>query len=273
MPLEAGEKLGPYEIKALIGAGGMGEVYRATDARLGRDVAIKVVRRGDDVARQRQLLTEARAVGSLKHPNIVQVHDIGEHNGAPYLVMELVEGDSLRHHLQGGRIAVAKQLEWAVQMASGVAAAHRAGVTHRDLKPENILIAEDGAGTVKILDFGLARRSPRSTVDYEAASTYTDPSLLKGTPSYMSPEQAGGETVDHRTDQFAIGVILYEMATGTRAFQRPTFAETLAAIIQGSPEPIPESNPLPPQARWVIERCLAKQPSKGMVRRMICWRN
>ena len=237
MPLPAGTRLGPYEILAPIGAGGMGEVYRAKDPRLGREVAIKVLPASfsQDADRLKRFEQEARAAGILNHPNITAVYDIGQHDGAPYVVQELLEGETLRDRLSGGPIGQRKAIEYALQIAHGLAAAHEKGIVHRDLKPENLFVTRDGL--VKILDFGLAKSvSPasaepgQSTADTAAG---TRPGIMLGTTGYMSPEQVRGAAVDHRSDIFSFGVILYEMLSGERAFQRHSDIETLMAIPQG----------------------------------------
>jgi eukaryotic-like serine/threonine-protein kinase len=271
MPLAANTRLGNYEIKSVLGVGGMGEVYRARDSRLNRDVAIKVLR--EEVAASADLRSrferEARAVAALNHPNIVAVYDIGVEAGQQYIVSELVEGESLRSLLTGKPIPPRKLLEIATQVADGLAAAHAAGIVHRDLKPENIMLAKDGR--VKILDFGLARHTPgpssaanssdaTSLSQTEATSEQTREGAVMGTASYMSPEQATGKPLDYRTDQFSFGLILYELAAGKKAFARPSAVETMAAIVREDPPPIEEKLPAP--LKWTIDRCLAKEPEQ-----------
>src|SRR5580765_6052234 len=230
MTLTPGKKLGPYEVLAQIGAGGMGEVYRAKDPRLGRDVAIKVLPASfsQDTDRLRRFEQEAKAAGLLNHPNITIVYDIGSHEGAPYVVQELLEGETLRAELASGRFAPRKAIDYAVQLAHGLAAAHGKGIVHRDLKPENVFVTADGR--VKILDFGLARQtSAFAAADTTMSPTIerrTDPGTVLGTVGYMSPEQARGEAGDARSDLFSLGVVLYELVSGRRAFQRDTAAET-----------------------------------------------
>ena len=264
MALAAGTKLGPYEILALLGAGGMGEVYRARDERLRRDVALKVLPASftTDADRLRRFESEAHAASALNHPNIVTVHDIGKSNGTAYMAMELIDGASLRQMLASGALPEKKMLEVAVQIADGLAKAHSAGIVHRDLKPENVMVSRDGF--VKLLDFGLAKPFTAPTEDGSAIPTMagaTQPGTVLGTVGYMSPEQASGRAVDYRSDQFSLGSILYEMATGQRAFQKPTGAETLSAIIREEPEPVARVNPRAPAPyRWIVERCLAKDP-------------
>jgi hypothetical protein len=265
MPLNAGTRLGPYEVLSLLGTGGMGEVYRARDERLRREVALKVLPASiaQDADRLRRFESEARAASALNHPNIVTVHDIGKSDGTTFMAMELVDGASLRQMLSGGAIPEKKMLEVAVQIADGLAKAHSAGIVHRDLKPENVMVSKDGF--VKLLDFGLAKpfTAPGAS-DGSAVLTMageTQPGTVLGTVGYMSPEQASGRPVDYRSDQFALGSILYEMATGQRAFQKPTGAETLSAIIREEPEPVARVNPRAPAPyRWIVDRCLAKDP-------------
>src|ERR1700741_3890820 len=235
MTLAAGTKLDDYEIHVLLGAGGMGEVYRARDPALKRDVAIKVLpsfvsRDPDRLSRFEQ---EAQAAAALNHPNILAVHQF---DGSPYLVSELLEGSTLRQLLQRGPLPVRKAIDYGVQIAHGLAAAHEKGIVHRDLKPENLFVTKDGH--VKILDFGLAklmRRAPDPDATAATAAHETDPGMVMGTAGYMSPEQVRGENVDHRTDIFAFGAIQYEMLTGKRAFQRSTSAETMTAILNEEP--------------------------------------
>jgi serine/threonine protein kinase/Tol biopolymer transport system component len=268
MALAAGMRLGPYEIVSPLGAGGMGEVYRARDARLGREVAIKVLPVGlaSDPERLKRFEREARSASSLNHPNIVTIYDIGSADSVSYIAMELVQGESLRAAMLEGPLPVRQLLQIAVQIADGLAKAHAAGIVHRDLKPENVMVTEDGL--VKILDFGLAKLTqPDSSgsgsrlTQGPTVSGGTEEGLILGTVGYMSPEQATGGSIDYRSDQFSFGSILYEMATGRRAFQRPSAPQTLAAIIQDEPEPIAAVNArIPAPVRWIIERCLAKQP-------------
>jgi predicted ATPase len=269
MPLPPGTRLGPYEIIAPLGAGGMGEVYRATDTRLDRTVAIKVLpehlsHQGD--LRQR-LEQEARAISRLAHPNVCTLHDIGHQSGVDFLVLEFVEGKTLRQLLTAGALPMRKIIGIATCVADGLANAHEAGIIHRDLKPENVMVADD---SVKILDFGLAKFTPASVgmgaEIGEACTTavfQTQPGVLMGTIDYMSPEQANGHAVDFRSDQFAFGLMLYEMVTGKRAFRRGTQAQTLLAIAAEEPQAIAALNPeVPPPLTWVVERCLSKEPSK-----------
>jgi eukaryotic-like serine/threonine-protein kinase len=264
--LATGTKLGPYEILAPIGAGGMGEVYRAKDPRLGREVAIKVLPAAfsQDADRLKRFEQEARSASALNHPNIVTIHEIGTANGSSYIAMELVDGPSLRELLAAGPLPTKKLLDVTVQIAEALAKAHGAGIVHRDLKPENVIVSKDGY--VKLLDFGLAKLfvAPQEQVTgAPTAIQETQPGTVMGTVGYMSPEQASGKPADFRSDQFAMGSILYEMATGHRAFQKATGAQTLAAIIQDEPEPVAQVNPkAPAPLRWIVERCLAKDPDE-----------
>ncbi|HEY6928833.1 MAG TPA: protein kinase [Thermoanaerobaculia bacterium] len=266
MTLSAGSKLGPYEILAPIGAGGMGEVYRARDPRLRREVAIKVLAEGfaSDADRRKRFEQEARSASALNHANIVTIYDIGSSDSMVYIAMELVEGRTLRELLHEGAMPTKRLLDYSYQIADGLAKAHAAGIVHRDLKPENVIISRDGV--VKILDFGLAKLLPGDAVapgDSATAVQETQPGTVLGTVGYMSPEQASGKTVDFRSDQFSLGSMFYEMATGSRAFQRSTSAETLTAIIREDTEPIGKLNPsVPAPYRWIVERCLAKDPEE-----------
>jgi eukaryotic-like serine/threonine-protein kinase len=266
MSLTPGSRLGPYEIVAALGAGGMGEVYRARDPRLGREVAIKVL--PDELSSDRDRLArfeqEARSASALNHPSIVTIYEIGRAGETAYISMELVSGRTLRELLADGALPVRRLLPLAGQMADGLARAHEAGIVHRDLKPENAIVTRDGH--VKILDFGLAKLVPHAGSDASQVPTAiepTRPGIVLGTVGYMSPEQASGRPLDFRSDQFSFGTILYEMATGRRAFSRETAAETLAAVIRDEPEPLRSLAPQVPIAlRWVIERCLAKDPNE-----------
>jgi len=264
MTLKNGSRLGPYEILAPLGAGGMGEVYRARDERLRRDVAIKVLSSdlSDDPERRKRFEHEARAASSLNHHNLVTIHDIGGMDGVVYIAMELVEGRTLRDLQSEGPLPTKRLLDVAFQMADGLAKAHGAGIVHRDLKPENVMVTKDGI--VKILDFGLAKLLPREDgleQDSATAIQETRPGTVLGTIGYMSPEQASGRPVDFRSDQFSLGSILYELATGKRAFHRDTTAETLTAIIREETEPVEKLNAsVPAPFRWLIERCLSKDP-------------
>ena len=241
----------------------MGEVYRARDERLGREVAIKVLagELAADSERLRRFEKEARSASALNHPNIVTIHDIGSFEGVSYIAMEKVDGQTLRE-LVNGPLAIKRLLPIATQVADGLAKAHEAGIVHRDLKPENVMVTKDGL--VKILDFGLAKLTAKSSGSGEGAKlptmTGTTPGVVIGTVGYMSPEQANGEAVDFRSDQFSFGSMLYEMSTGKRAFQKKTAIDTLGAILNEEPEPIAALNPKVPTAlRWIVERCLAKE--------------
>jgi eukaryotic-like serine/threonine-protein kinase len=268
MALPSGTKIGPYEIIAPIGAGGMGEVFRAKDTRLGRDVAIKVLPEtfAKDADRLRRFEQEARAVAALNHPNILAIHDIGEYNGSPYLVSELLEGHSLRAEMNNGALPTRRAVEYAAQIAQGLAAAHDKGIVHRDLKPENVFVTHDGR--LKILDFGLAKLAKlRAAADDSATLTLDDaqqettPGIVLGTVGYMSPEQVRGEPADARSDIFALGTILYEMLSGQRAFKRDTSAETMTAILKEDPPEISASSkPVAPAIERTVRRCLEKKP-------------
>ncbi|MEX0878933.1 MAG: protein kinase [Thermoanaerobaculia bacterium] len=268
MTLSAGSRLGPYEILAPLGAGGMGEVYRARDAKLGREIAVKVLpsATASDPDRRQRFEQEARSASALNHPNILTVYDIGEADGTVYIAMELVEGKTLRELVASSEPLPTKRLlDLAVQIADGLAKAHSAGIVHRDLKPENVMVSKDGFA--KILDFGLAKltepSSQMQSVLPTAIASPTEPGTVMGTAGYMSPEQASGQAVDFRSDQFALGSILYEMAAGRRAFERKTGAETLVAIIREEPEPLQQLAPkAPAPVRWIVERCLAKDPEE-----------
>jgi len=265
MALAPGARLGPYQIVAPLGAGGMGEVFRARDTRLGREVAVKVLPGGAaaDPERRARFEQEARSASALNHPNIVTLLDIGDADGISFIAMEHVEGRTLRELVGAGPLPARKTLDLAAQLADGLAKAHGAGIVHRDLKPENVMVSKDGF--VKILDFGLAKLiAPLAESHSElqtAAAPDTAAGAVLGTVGYMSPEQASGRAVDFRTDQFALGAILYEMVTGKRPFQRATGAETLAAIIREDPEDAARLNPrAPAPLRWIIDRCLEKDP-------------
>ena len=268
MPLTSGVHLGPYEIFSLLGAGGMGEVYRGRDPRLGRDVAIKVLpaNASADPGRLQRFEQEARAAAALNHPNILAVYDVGVYDGVPYIVSELLEGQTLRERVISGPIPIRTALDYAVQIAHGLAAAHEKGIVHRDLKPDNVFVTADGR--VKILDFGLAK-----LIDLENSGVVssvlptsppgTSPGLVLGTTGYMSPEQVRGAVVDRRTDVFALGVVLYEMLTGRRAFVRETVPEAMTAILCDDVPDLRNSNPqvsLP--LEQLMRRCLEKDPAR-----------
>ena len=267
MSLPPGARLGPYEILGPLGAGGMGEVYRARDPRLGREVAIKVLPEGltRDSERLRRFEHEAKAAGALNHPNLLAVFDTGSHDDSPFVVSELLEGQTLRERLAGAALPVRKAVEIAVQIARGLAAAHEKGIVHRDLKPENVFVSKDGH--VKILDFGLAKLT-HPALDGERSelptrTRETDPGTVMGTAGYMSPEQVRGDAVDHRSDIFAFGAILYETLAGRRAFKGATTAETMAAILREDPPELSETGKaVPPALERIVRHCLEKSPEE-----------
>src|SRR5437867_9815352 len=285
-----GTSLNQYRIIASIGAGGMGEVFRARDTRLNRDVALKVLPKdfAADADRLRRFEQEAKTLAALNHPNVLTIHDAGVHEGAPYLVRELLEGQTLREVLGSTAMAalpVRKAMEYALQIAHGLAAAHDRLIIHRDLNPENIFVTKDGR--VKILDFGLAKLRPGSAgvlagqsrakelagrdagapsemttsrIDADTIINATEPGMLLGTPAYMSPEQVRGEPADHRADIFAFGCVLYEMLSGTRAFRRDTPVASMNAVLSEEPPEVDTRNPDVPLALdRVVRRCLEKQ--------------
>jgi serine/threonine protein kinase len=264
MQLSKGERLGPYEILSLLGAGGMGEVYRARDPRIGREVAIKILASRVGPERLRRFADEARAVGALNHPNILAVYDVSLEGEVPFVVFELLEGETLRQRLANRSVPLQKILDYATQIARGLAAAHQEGIVHRDLKPENLFVAT--TGHVKILDFGLSKlQAESSTVDAEAptVSRRTDPGTVLGTVGYMSPEQVRGEATDGRSDIFAFGAILYEMLSGRRAFQGGSSVETLNAILKDEPAELPRAErEVPPGLERIVRRCLEKSPDE-----------
>jgi serine/threonine protein kinase len=263
MPLPPGTRLGPYEIVELLGEGGMGEVYRARDPRLGRDVAIKTIlerRAGDPDARAR-FARENRAVAALTHPNIVAIHDVGEDGETVFAVMELLEGETLRDRLERGALPLPEAMRTVAAVADGLAAAHARGIVHRDLKPANVFLAADGR--VKILDFGLAKDTlPSRGSDSSLAtlSRETTPGTLIGTVDYMSPEQVKGLAADARSDLFALGSLLHETVAGRRPFERPTAGETLAAILREDAPPLPST--VPPGVVRAVSQCLEKDPAR-----------
>lgn len=269
---QAGARVGPYSVRSLLGVGGMGEVYRAHDPRLGRDVALKVLsgEGARDADRLRRFEQEARATGTLNHPNILVVFDFGVHDATPYVVSELLEGDTLRRRLGQGALAPRKAIDYASQIATGLAAAHEKGIVHRDLKPENLFVTRDGR--VKILDFGLAKllETPpgagalsRAPTLSEATDVETTPGAVLGTVGYMAPEQVRGQPADHRADVFAFGAILYEMLAGQRAFKGSTPVETLTAILRDEPPELAVSGrPVPAALERIVRRCLEKNPEE-----------
>jgi len=255
----SGRIIGSYRVESLIGRGGMGEVYAAHDTRLDRPVALKLLSPGfsGDHERLRRFHAEVRAASSLNHPHILVVHDLGDVDGRPFMVTELVEGQTLRQRLTAGPLPMRETIAIATQIASALSAAHGRAIVHRDIKPENIMVRPDGY--VKVLDFGLAKLAPAGLPGEGATGTFTDPGMVMGTPQYMSPEQAKGQDVDFRSDQFSFGVLVYELATGRSPFARASAVETAAAVIIDQPEPILRLRPdAPAPLVWAIERCLAK---------------
>ena len=264
-----GTAIGPYRVVSLIGAGGMGEVYRATDTRLAREVAVKVLPRSfaADPERQRRFEQEARAAGMLNHPNILAVYDVGSHDGAPYVVSELLDGETLRARIDGTPMPPRKAIDYAIQIARGLAAAHDKGIVHRDLKPENIFVTRNGR--VKILDFGLAKvvaqpaMAAAETVIADAPSPRTEAGMVLGTANYMSPEQVRGQPTDHRSDIFSFGVVFYEMLTGRQAFHADSAIETMSAILKADPPRIADTvRDLPPALERIVLHCLEKSPEE-----------
>ena len=265
MTLTSGTKLGPYDIQSLLGAGGMGEVYRARDARLDRIVAIKVLPTScsADPERLQRFIQEARAAAALNHPNILSIFDIGEEHGAPYIVSELLQGQTLRERMRNGPIPSRKAVDYALQAARGLAAAHEKGIVHRDLKPENLFLTDDER--VKILDFGLAKLTrPENDAGADAPTVQvnTEPGQIMGTVGYMSPEQVRGKPADHRSDIFAFGSILYEMLSGQRAFRGESAADTMSAILKEEPAELSETTRnVPPALERMVRHCLEKNPA------------
>ncbi|HQR45629.1 MAG TPA: protein kinase [Thermoanaerobaculia bacterium] len=266
MGLSAGMRLGPYEVLAPLGAGGMGEVWRARDTRLDREVAVKLLPDEffEDMERKSRFEREAKALAAVSHPNIAGVHSFEEISGRFLLVEELLHGRTLRTAIADGPMPVRQTLDVAVQIAEGLAAAHENGIVHRDVKPENVFLTSDGH--VKLLDFGLARRgAPGGDPAGTRSPTVTEvstPGAVVGTVAYMSPEQARGGSVDHRTDQFSLGIVLYEMLAGLRPFRGGSTSDVIAAILRDEPEPLEKAAPgVPAPVRWIVERCLAKDPA------------
>ena len=257
--LACGIRIGRYEVLSRIGAGGMGEVYRARDLRLGREVALKVLDAGllQDAKSIARFEQEARLAGSLDHPNVLAVHDVGDHEGKPYLVSELLEGVTLREQLSSGPLSPPRAVAIALQIAQGLAAAHEKGIVHRDLKPENIFLTRDGR--TKILDFGIAKLLPAArhhAITEGGADPQTMPGTLIGTVAYMSPEQVRGEAVDARSDLFSFGCVLYELVSGRSPFAGNTPMEKAAAVLHRTPPPLPLE--VPPALASVVGRCLQK---------------
>jgi eukaryotic-like serine/threonine-protein kinase len=267
MPLVAGSRLDSYEIVAPLGAGGMGEVYRARDTTLKRDVAIKVLPEywSRDPERLRRFEQEAQATAALNHPNIVSIFHVGQYDGSPYIVTELLQGETLRDRLRRGPMRLREVVDFGVELSRGLAAAHDAGIVHRDLKPDNIWVTKDGR--IKILDFGLAKLNPVKAASANgSAITFqpeTDPGQVLGTVGYMSPEQVRGQVADARSDIFAVGAILYETLTGKPAFRKATSAETMTAILNEDPPAVSQIAPtVPPGLQRIVNRCLAKSPEQ-----------
>src|SRR5437870_4398175 len=262
------QTISQYKVLSLIGAGGMGEVYRARDEKLGREVAIKVLPAAfsADAERLRRFEQEAQAAGALNHPNILVIHHIDTHNGAPYIVSELLEGETLRERMPDAALPQRKAIDYALQTAHGLAAAHAKGIVHRDLKPENLFVTNDGR--VKILDFGLAKLTAtsdgtQSQTEVPTRKVNTDPGTVMGTMGYMSPEQLRGKTADHRSDIFSFGAILYEMLSGKRAFRGNSMAETMSAILREDPPDLSETNKTISLAlERVVRHCLEKNPAE-----------
>jgi eukaryotic-like serine/threonine-protein kinase len=268
MTITPSTRIGPYEILAQIGVGGMGEVYRARDTKLGRDVAIKVLPAAfsADGERLRRFEQEAQAAGALNHPNILVIFHIGTHDDAPYIASELLEGETLRERMAGAALSQRKAIDYALQVAHGLAAAHAKGIVHRDLKPENLFVTNDGR--VKILDFGLAKLTgtgdgTQSQTEVPTRKIKTDPGMVMGTMGYMSPEQLKGQPADHRSDIFSFGAILYEMLAGKRAFRGESMAETMSAILREDPPDLSETNKtISPALERVVRHCLEKNPEE-----------
>jgi serine/threonine protein kinase/thioredoxin-like negative regulator of GroEL len=264
MTIPAGTRVGPYEILSPLGAGGMGEVYRARDGRLDRDVAIKVLASASvaDPNAAARMTREAKAVAAISHPNVLGIFDVGEYDGIPFVVTELLEGTTLRAPMSEGAMDPSLAVRQAMQIARGLAAAHDKGIVHRDLKPENVFVTRDGR--LKILDFGLARQASATegSADETKMNASTNPGTVMGTAGYMSPEQARGQAVDDRSDIFAFGAILFEMLGGRRAFRGDTIADTMAAIVRDDPPDLQQINgAVPPALAHIVARCLAKDPA------------
>src|SRR5439155_411184 len=265
MTITAGTKLGRYEIRSKIGEGGMGEVYRAYDPKMNREIAIKILPAAfsADKGRLARFEQEAQAAGSLNHPNILVIHHIDTHEGSPYIVTELLEGETLRQRMSGTALAQRRVIDYASQIAHGLAAAHEKGIVHRDLKPDNIFLPKDGR--VKILDFGIAKLTQpdgsQSQTDIPTRRVDTDPGVVMGTVGYMSPEQVKGRPVDHRSDIFSFGAILYEMLSGRRAFHGESAADTMSAILKEDPPDLSDTNQkISPTLERLVNHCLEKNP-------------
>ena len=260
MPLQTATRLGPYEILAPIGAGGMGEVYRARDTRLNRDVALKILPEllATDADRLRRFKLEAQSTGALNHPNVLVIYDIGTYENVPYLVSELLQGESLKERLNQGKLGVNRAVDYGRQIAAGLAAAHAKGITHRDIKPDNLFVTRDGR--VKILDFGIAKLAGSQVSGQTATMALnTSAGTVMGTAAYMSPEQARGQAVDHRSDIFSFGCVLYEMLTGVRPFHGDTAADMMSSILREEPD----LNKIPsPVLQRIVAHCLEKSPEQ-----------
>src|SRR5437016_9495024 len=263
MTIAAGTKLGRYEIRSKIGEGGMGEVYRAYDPKMNREIAIKILPAAFSADKERlaRFEQEAQAAGSLNHPNILAIYHIDAHDGSPYIVAELLEGETLRKRISGAPLAQRRAIDYALQIAHGLAAAHEKGIVHRDLKPDNLFVTKDAR--VKILDFGIAKLTQadrsRSQTDIPTRRVDTGPGVVLGTVGYMSPEQVRGQAVDHRSDIFSLGAILYEMLSGRRAFHGESAADTMSAILKEDPPDLSDTNQsVSPALERLVNHCLEK---------------
>jgi serine/threonine protein kinase len=273
MPIPPGSRLGPFEILSPLGAGGMGEVYRARDPRLQRDVAIKVLpaTMATDADRLRRFETEARAVAALNHPNVLTIYEVSTDDRQPFLATELLEGETLRARLDAGALPASKAIDYARQTATGLAAAHARGIAHRDIKPENLFVTADGR--IKILDFGPAKSvEPLAAADLDTRlQSATSVGMVVGTVGYMSPEQVRAAPVDHRTDIFSLGVVLYEMLAGRRPFGGESAVHTMHAILTDDPPDVSTpQRPLPPAVSQVVRHCLEKTPRNASSRHATC---